>query len=227
MPRVGEVFKKLAHSFSLGWSLYQLAAAVGVASVATSLAIAFIEAITALKLVWQIVLFFGFTVLSLALIPLYLRVLGKDSNGRSSQPPKLDQVSADTTVGVAASMAAYPGNEAWHVVANDLKLGEVALIRRLAIGLVDGFSNPPTRSTCEGVLDAAGVANPKHSITRLEGKRLVTFIGDHCHLTHKGQEVSAQVTQRLTHDPKLVAAYRQVTIPIDRTIRFDGGELLS
>ncbi len=102
-----------------------------------------------------------------------------------------------------------------------LKLGELALIRRL--GVAPEGRQPSRR--CVAVLQAAGIAHPESSIAKLEDLRLVTTSGDDLALTEYGRRIIYLSTQRLLHDDRLVAAYRQVTPNINRHVRFDGRPL--
>ena len=102
-----------------------------------------------------------------------------------------------------------------------LNLGEMALLRRLAVAQQDrDYSR-----RCQTVLSAAGVQKPDQSISRLEDIGLIHVAGDWINLHDNGREVVWAFTQCLIHDPELVTAYRQVTPQIDRAIRLDGEPL--
>lgn len=99
-----------------------------------------------------------------------------------------------------------------------LKLGEIALLRRLRVS-TEGGQNP---RRCETLLRAAGISQSELSISRLENMRLIDVRGDWVILTDLGEEFVWLFTQCLVHDAALVTAYREVTPEIDRAIRFDG-----
>jgi hypothetical protein len=100
-----------------------------------------------------------------------------------------------------------------------LKLGEMALLRRLGVAL--GERQPSRR--CVAVLQASGIAAVDSSIARLEDLKLIQE-GEHdtLRLTDKGWRFIYLSNQALVHDDGLVVAYRRVTPIINKTVRFDG-----
>lgn len=102
-----------------------------------------------------------------------------------------------------------------------LKLGEIALLRRLAVS--NNRKNLQWR--CEEVLRASGVIEPKSSVARLDDKGLVTVDADSIGLTDLGWEFAWMFTQCMIHDTELVSAYRTVTPRINGTVRLDGKPL--
>lgn len=105
----------------------------------------------------------------------------------------------------------------------DLSLAQMALLRRISIRPAKSAS----QHECEEVLIAAGV-NPSTCLVRMSGLGL--FMpgsgGERRTLSQKSIDSVAQFSLWLTHDHRLVAAYRKVTFKIDSTIRFDGKTLL-
>lgn len=104
-----------------------------------------------------------------------------------------------------------------------LKLGEIALLRRLAVA----EGGLQIRRRCETALQASGVAQPESSIARLEDMNLIVVPNAHdaVVITELGRELVYIFSQLLTHDSALVTAYRRVTPTINSTIRFDGRAL--
>ncbi len=100
----------------------------------------------------------------------------------------------------------------------NLRLGEVALIRRL--GVAPYGVAPPRR--CAAVLHASGITHPESSITTLEDLGLVTVDEDLIQLTERGRRFIYLSNQAFVHEAHLVSAYRQVTPNINRAVRFDG-----
>jgi hypothetical protein len=126
----------------------------------------------------------------------------------------------------------------------DLKLAEVALLRRMYARLEDKWqhSTPPgsperksmfgyenlseylSAVECEGILVAGGIANPRHSIVRLEGRHLIKT--DAGGIVLLDQRIADTFTYYMSHDPLLVAAYLKVTLAIDKVIRLGAFERL-
>jgi len=104
---------------------------------------------------------------------------------------------------------------------DDLRLAEVALLRRLAI-------TPDRRARveqCSAVLLAAGVAEPLLSMARLETRQLIGVTTGSAYLSLSADHVVDSFTEVMRSDPQLAAGYRKVTLGINKSIRFDG-ELL-
>lgn len=98
-----------------------------------------------------------------------------------------------------------------------LRLGEMALIRRLAVA--PDQQEAPQRS--RAVLQASGITHPESSIAKLEDLELIEADNDAIRLMEGGRRLVYLSNQALTHDPGLVSAYRQITPNINRSIRFD------
>ena len=105
-----------------------------------------------------------------------------------------------------------------------LKLGEIALLRRLVVGSPEHFVWQEVWR-CQTALKAAGIVDPDSSIARLQQMGLIQRIGGNIGETDLGRELAWVFTQCMIHDPELVSAYRQVTPQINRTARFDGRPL--
>lgn len=110
-----------------------------------------------------------------------------------------------------------------HKLVQELTLGQIALLRRLGVSK-DG---PTSRTRCEAVLRAAGASDPSAAVDGLAGLNLIDEDDrDRWSLTGSGEVVRHVFSSLLTHDPRLVSAYRRVTINIDKRLRFDGGKLV-
>jgi hypothetical protein len=134
---------------------------------------------------------------------------------------RLRAVSGETVVREVVSAFGQP-----HPDLLDLKLAEVALLRRMNSRLkakripmfgYENLSEHLSTAECEGILIAGGIASARHSIVRLEGRRLIRSADGEIVLVSEG--IADSFTYCLSHDPLLVAAYRKVTLAIDKVIR--------
>jgi hypothetical protein len=119
------------------------------------------------------------------------------------------------------------GEQVPHQGLVDLKLAEVALLRRMAwrleakrrpMAYYEKLSENLSVTECEGILIAGGIANARHSMVRLEGRKRIRSepTGEVVLLdTYIGQAIALC----LSHDPLLTAAYRKVALAINKVIR--------
>jgi hypothetical protein len=115
---------------------------------------------------------------------------------------------------------AEPATKRWERLNGLLKLtlGEIALLRRLAVA--PGYC--AIERKCMSALGESGGTHPAGALSHLEGTEMVTIDNDLVTLTDAGRECVWAFTQWLTHNPRLVFAYRLVTPKINRKVRFDG-----
>ena len=117
----------------------------------------------------------------------------------------------------------------------DLKLAEVALLRRLTTRLerkragdpyYDDLSASLSRRECESILTVGGIADPKLSLIRLEQRHLirsengeVAVIVEHPPgYSGGGGKLAYEFTECLLREPVLLAGYRKVSLSIDKVI---------
>ena len=135
----------------------------------------------------------------------------------------LKEVSGETLVKDVLSAQGHLGICIPLQEVEELKLGEVALLRRLTVCR----NLSASRTRCEFVLTAAGITAPSQSLVRLVGRELIEAGRDEIALVEsKGKQAANDFTECLIHDPQLTAAYRVVTLAINKTIRFDGKPLV-
>lgn len=114
----------------------------------------------------------------------------------------------------------------------DFKLGEVALLRRMTTRLE--MSENLSRRECENILTVSGITDPNHSLIRLEQHHLIrSEDGDVAVIVESppgysggGGLLASDFTKCLVRDPLLVAAYRKVSLAIDKVIRAEPMEFL-
>lgn len=102
----------------------------------------------------------------------------------------------------------------------NLRLGELALIRRIAIREFQFLAEPE----CEEILEASGVKNPRSSVSRLKRSGDIWAPSpDTLMLTDQGKLTVETFSQWLQRDPRLVTMYGKVAIAVNQVIRVDGG----
>ena len=180
-------------------------------------------------------------VLVLAIVALLgYRLLAPDASAVPRQP-RNPGVDGDViwSAGARDRLAAVTGNtrvsdvvlprvhdgDMWGVE-RQLTLAEVALLRRLGQARSPRRGSAP-RGDCEAVLVAAGVEHPGQSIGGLMGRGFLAEFNGVCTQTGEGQRVGSRFHRHFSRDPFLVAAYRTVTVRIDRAVMLDGRPLES